>query len=457
MEFLEENENEIIRNIKLPELFIEDSFEVVNLPMNVKAIVGKLKDPNLSEALINPDKKCVQGVKFLKPDWDVGQALEWLKENIRYFEKGEIDKKIYAKELKSIDGVEIFSAGTWNGDKYTTKDLDEMVKAFEENETTVRPFLKLGHSDKQKLLESEGLPAAGWVGRIYRSGDKLLADFIDIPKKIYELIENKAYRKVSSEIYLNVKIKEKAYKYMVGAVALLGAETPGVMNLSDILARFGLKHYDSIKNYAEEFNKDNIKTYFINDNITQKGENMSTEENKELLKKLEEVEAKLEEAEKKYSTELEAKTEELKTISEAKDAAEKKIFEAEEKAKEAEMEKQVEGLVNEKVISKSMKPFAMALLKNEVDAETKKYSFKSEEDKEVSLDRYELIKEFASLAKATSDVNFEENSEEGKKEKEAELDAIEKFAKENDLSYGEAYRQYNAGKLKVEKPHVTEE
>ena len=152
-------------------------------------------------------------------------------------------------ETFNIPGVEIFSVGTWNGDEYSIEDLQGMVQAFEKHKTTVRPFLKLGHDEDQTLLQKDGYPAAGWIDRLYIAGEKLVADFSSIPKTIYQLITNKAYRNVSSEIYCNVNIGEESHKYMLGAVALLGADTPGVMNLSDILGMYTKMKSDDIRIY----------------------------------------------------------------------------------------------------------------------------------------------------------------------------------------------------------------
>lgn len=457
MDFLKENELEIIRNIKDPDLFIEDSFEVIEYPVNIKMIVGVQKDQTLLEGVLNPEKKCVQSVKFLKPDWDMESALEWLKENQKYFsDLKTLKKKVFKADLKSINGVEIFSAGTWNGDKYTVNDLDEMVKAFDETNKSIRPFLKLGHSDKQKLLEDEGLPAAGWIGKIYRKGEKLLADFIDIPNKIYELIENKAYRKVSSEVYIGVNIKDKKYKYLIGAVALLGAQTPGVMNLSDILARYGFKDYDKIKTYTDEKNDIQFKIYSFDEG----DKNMSkTEKELQLELELKQLKEKLEGTEKenkKFKSDIDKINKTIEDLKEEKLEAEKKAFEMEKKAFETETEKQVDELISSHLISKAMKPFALAILRNEEDQETKKYSIKLEKE-EKSFDRFELLKEFATLAQKTSDVNFDNNSEDGEKVDSKEEVDVEKYALENDLSYGDAYRQLYSGKLKVEKPHIIEE
>lgn len=141
---------------------------------------------------------------------------------------------------KDINGVEIFASGTWNGDAYTDKDLDTLVNAFKATKDSLKPYLKLGHSEDQTLLAEDSLPAAGWVKNIYRVGHKLLADFCDIPNKIADLIKARAYKRVSSEIFVNVNVNGKKYPYALKAVALLGGETPAVQTLDDIHALYAL-------------------------------------------------------------------------------------------------------------------------------------------------------------------------------------------------------------------------
>lgn len=335
------------------------------------------------------------------------------------------------ENLHRIQSVEIFSAGKWNGDVYSSEDLDEMVRAFEENKDHVRPFLKLGHSDEQKLLEAEGLPAAGWVENIYRKGDKLMADFYDMPSKIYQLVMKKAYRKVSCEIYVNCQIGEKKYKYLVGAVALLGAETPGVMNLDDILAQYRLMAEASKNLYAAQRETSSIKSYSFKTETVQQTE--ETEPMAKTERELE-LEAKLEAAEK---AEKEANERAAKLDADAKKFA----ADAQEKAEklfQAEIDKTVEGMVAEKAITPAMKPYVAALLGKE------KESF-SVGDK--NLTKTELVKELAKLFKAAGAVNLEESSTDSRGEENADttnMDAInaeiEKYAADNKVSYSQAYR-----------------
>lgn len=142
------------------------------------------------------------------------------------------------KHNNSIQGLEIFATGKWNGDPYSADDLDEMVRAF--GAVGFKPPLKLGHSEKQKILKGEGLPAAGWVDSIYRKGKKLLADVRDIPDTIYQLIKSRAYDRVSAEIYWNYTDSESGKKFprVLRAIALLGQDIPEVTNLKAISEMF---------------------------------------------------------------------------------------------------------------------------------------------------------------------------------------------------------------------------
>lgn len=339
------------------------------------------------------------------------------------------------KNTYSIDGVEIFSIGKWNGDEYTRDDLQSMVDAFFETKAGIRPFLKLGHDENQKLLQADGLPSAGWIERVYISGEKLVADFVDIPKKIFDLIQKKAYRKVSSEIFWNLKIGEKIYKRVLGAVALLGTDTPGVMNLNDILSMYRLNQTSGdLKIY--ENNAYELK--LIEYNLNTKGEiEMSKTENEIKLEySLNEVQTKKTELENKNSELEKANQDILKENEELKKfkiEAEKKIQDEKQKAELLEREKFVDSLVAEKLCTPSMKNYVMEL----VGEDKKEYSFN-----ENKLTKNDLIKEILKLYKAASEVNFEENSSVGNKDSKVtdeEQDAkIKKYAAENKISYGAA-------------------
>src|SRR3990167_2384230 len=139
---------------------------------------------------------------------------------------------------EDIDSQEIFSTGLWNKDQYSEGDLDGMVEAF--GKVGFKPPIKLGHSETQKLLKGEGLPAAGWVENLRRAGDKLVCDFKRVPKKIAELIKAGAWRKKSAEVYWDHLDEADSTKFprVLKAVSLLGEDIPAVTNLGDILALY---------------------------------------------------------------------------------------------------------------------------------------------------------------------------------------------------------------------------
>lgn len=145
---------------------------------------------------------------------------------------------------RDIPGVEILSVGSWHGTNcptsgcaFTTEDLDRIVADYEATKaSTFTAPLKLGHTEDQKLLQSDGLPAAGWLANLRRDGEKLLADLMKVPGKIADLIDVGAYRNRSLELEGD----------RVVGMALLGADLPAVENLDDITglykrARLSLK------------------------------------------------------------------------------------------------------------------------------------------------------------------------------------------------------------------------
>jgi len=168
--------------------------------------------------------------------------------------------KEYAN-LHSIDRVEVMATGTWKGDPYTEQDLDNMVSAF--NDLSFKPRLKLDHGS-QKI--ADGLPALGYVSKLWREGKKLVASFVDIPKTIYELIKNKAYNSVSSEVWFNRVFEGKVRPRVLTAVAFLGDKLPAVDTLKDISAMYSLpgeggelraysvEDYEPEKDYSAKIN-----------------------------------------------------------------------------------------------------------------------------------------------------------------------------------------------------------
>lgn len=325
--------------------------------------------------------------------------------------------------MKSIFAKEIFSVGTWNGDVYTAEDLDEMVKAFKAHQTTFKPPLKLGHDDKQELLQRDGYPAAGWIGNVYRQGEKLLADFIDIPNKIYELLEKGAYKNVSSEIYWDIEVNGTTYPRMLAGVALLGADVPAVLNLSDIMSYYEILA-PAKKIYADEKKQPNIKTYRFNESA--KGDAMTEQEIQQMndrLKALEAVNAENVEL-KKFKSDAEAQ---LKTSAE-------KITELQKDSEESKLDANVTEIVATRKFSAAMKPFLKALL----GSEKKEYAIGEKKDLSKKAVLEGLLDAHAECLK----LNTNEKTVGGDKipQDEAKDKAIKEYAAKNKCSYGDAYR-----------------
>lgn len=350
----------------------------------------------------------VVSCSFKKSAFDQKKASDWIAAQKFSLEPA---------DMHSIKDVEIFSTGLWNGKQIDSDTLDAIVDSFSKTQGKVRPFLKLGHDEDQKLLQSDGLPAAGWIENVRKVGSKLVADFVDIPKKIYQLIKNNAYRKVSCEIYNNIEIDGKAYPKLLGAVALLGADLPGVLNLNDILSMYCTPR-DTMA--VEKFAAKEKAVIIISNNNHKDGAKMPEQD----------VE--------KFKLELAAKDAEIEKYKNEAAEAQKKVLDAAKASQAAKADAFVSQLQSDKICSKAMAPLVRALVGEEMDA----YSIEGKE-----LSKAELVKAVLEGAIAAGKVNFTEttkNTTDFSDDK--NLDAkIEKYASENKVTYGAAYRAVTKG------------
>ena len=284
-------------------------------------------------------------------------------------EKTETTARKHAVEQTfNLNGVEIFSTGIWNGDRYNVKDLDNMVSNFDN--VGFEPPVKIGHNEEQPELK-DGQPALGYVDKIYTVGSKLLADFKELPQKVYEAIKRGNYKRVSSEIYWKYRADDKSFNRVLKAVALLGAEIPAVTNLESIT---GL--------YEKEVGTGDVKLHYNG----------------------------------KESEIMEEKHENLVPVEEHEKALEDLRLEKEEVIKEFAIHKQELKKQQIATYMKELKDEGKVLpaYSNEVEAllstatDEKVYKF-SQEDKEVELSQYELVQKiFSNLPKV---VEFAELSE----------------------------------------------
>ena len=307
-------------------------------------------------------------------------------------------RKHAVEQTFNLNGVEIFSTGIRNGVRYSKEDLDNMVSNFDD--VGFEPPVKIGHNEEQPELK-DGQPALGYVDKIYTVGSKLLADFKELPKKVYEAIKRGNYKRVSSEIYWNYRADDKSFNRVLKAVALLGAEIPAVTNL------------DSITGLYKEVGTGDVKLHYNG----------------------------------KESEIMEEKHENLVPVEEHEKALEDLRLEKEEVIKEFAAHKQ--ELKKQQIVTymKELKDEGKVLpaYSNEVEAllstatDEKVYKF-SQDDKEVELSQFELVQKiFSNLPKV---VEFAELSENDTKNYEvvdydnagAEVDRRVKIYLEKDLA-----------------------
>lgn len=278
----------------------------------------------------------------------------------------------------SLNGIEVFAAGQWNDDIYTVNDIDDIVTAFHATKELSKPYIKLGHSDRQTLLSSDELPAAGWITNAYRRGEKLLIDVVGIPRKIYELIKAGGYKRVSSELYINSKWGGRLWPKLLKAVAFLGGETPAVNTLEDIHALYS--DAETAKAYSVQKSEWQVKTYQFTKN-EQEEQDMTLEEAQKALgkaegdrdaalKKLAEAEAKVKslESDKKALENSKAESDKRVMDSEAKLAS----FEA--KAKKDRIESKVSKAIEDRKILPAQKDLFVTLFSNLPETKERKFS-----------------------------------------------------------------------------------
>ena len=353
-----------------------------------------------------------------------------------------VEKKNYdLPQTFDVLDVEIFSAGKPKGHVYSDVDIEEIVKGFSETKSELKPYLKLGHDYNKKdvsFSSVSGMPAVGWVENLRKVGKKIVADFKQVPKKVYELIKAQAYKRVSSEIFWNIEVNGKKYNRLLKAVSLLGADTPAVGNLDDIIALY--KSDSEVQEYQFDIENNKIKEVNYQDNTkTKKKEEQRMAELDELKKE-----------NKKYQEDLKKSEDEKKVAEDKAKVAEDEKKEAEKgkkvaedelgKKKDAETKAEATATVEKLIADGHWYPadkdtLVAKFIADRSMSEVKKYKIGEEE---------KTFEEFFinALSKFTVDLNTAEISETGdvtsKKDNLATKNKAEKYAKDNNVSYTEA-------------------
>jgi hypothetical protein len=194
----------------------------------VKALEGK---EGVSEpyALCNWMKSEGKGYFAHGEAFDVGAAAREFADQQR--QKGAAGEIILPK-------IHLMTEGPWQGNWYGPREFDEMIANFRRFSSGSDPLVEnpavIGHEEDQ--LEFTGLPAVGWIKRLYREGPELYCDASQVFPDIADLIEAGAYKHVSPEIYPPDKLPEgvPARGHMLRRVAFLGGELPHIKQLADL-------------------------------------------------------------------------------------------------------------------------------------------------------------------------------------------------------------------------------
>ncbi len=381
-----------------------------------------------------------------KAGWKKDKEGNWVKTetqgNLNAMELAILEAYSQTYELKD---VEVFGKGTWKGNKITDKDLDDIVNNTNEIIDKLKPKVKLGHGDKQDLLRKTGLPAGGWITKLKRAGDKILVNIKEVPKVLYQLIKNGAYKRISSEIlvgYTEPSTKKK-YNKVLSAIAFLGADLPAVTNLKDIAALYDFNEDANLIIYekmTKKVDKKRKEVYVMPGKVT-----ITEIENKKYVavEDYEKIEKEKEASDKEK--------EEVKGFKEKFEAEEKKSKEAEEKLGKISKEKretEIKTFIDDHCSDKDMrflpkqKEVLMALVESTSDEKKIKFTV---DDKETKLSQRELLEKFIELQPNFSDSIFaelskgEEEEEEGKDKLSPEEKKVQKYMDDHEkATYREA-------------------
>ncbi len=322
--------------------------------------------------------------------------------------------------------VEVLATGVHHGDEYTEAHLDDMVNNFAILSEIIKPPVKLGH-DKSSINDNQ--PALGWIKALRRNGSKLIATFTDVPNVVMEAIKAVKYRRVSSEVYYNLKHSGKIYKRVLAAVSLLGSAIPEVKDLQDLQA-FLSQSTSPIEDGS--FEEIRVYSYDVDNEGSRQDNKKGASDMDELNDakvKLSEASVKLAESEAK-NTKSEA---ELKELREKVEATEKAHAEKAKTAHADELKTFCEGQVK----SGHMTPAARDAIVNGMD----KHVYSEDSGYGISFDAFKAFME-----KQGKVIDASEKGVDGEKKEEfttaaEELDAKSlKHAAEHKVSYAEAKR-----------------
>jgi hypothetical protein len=380
-------------------------------------------------------------------------------------EKGQQDgDKTYA-----LKDVAIFATGEYKKKKWTLKHLRQIKANYDKFKGKITPPLKIGHGVQPKIdtrKSKSEQPAAGWVTALRLKGNKLYADLANIPKVVYDLLVKKAYKRLSSEIYIDFKDDTgKNHGPALAAVALLGTSPPAIKSLPEIDARYA--------ELAEENETETVEFALVQDLIlaeaasgsdaedTEGGlEDMADEERDQELseeeaedsptgsEKPDEKEEKPDEKEEtSESTDTESPDPNIAKLLSENSALRERVQQLEQAFKDEQREKRH---IEEKALVEKLKEDGRLLPANEVDiyrlfdayaddSKPVKFAEKADDgtEREVETTAYKLFR--AHLEKLPQVVDYSERSPASESARPGKASSDKKSKGEPDLDVGETW------------------
>ena len=268
-------------------------------------------------------------------------------------------------------------------------------------------------------------------------------DIKEVPKVLYQLIKNGAYKRISSEILdnYNEPSTKKIYKKILSAIAFLGADLPAVTNLKDIAALYdadedaNLIIYERVENkQIDKINKIKKEVYIMPGSKVK-----ITELNGEKFVSVEDFEK------------LNKETEENKDYKEKFESEQKKTKETQGQLDKITSEKrtaEIKSFIDTNCSETNMrflpkqKDIMMTLIESASDEKKIKFTV---EGKETEISQRNLLEKFIELQPNFSDSIFaelskgEEEKEEGKDKLTPEEKKVQEYMdKHKDVSYRDA-------------------
>lgn len=118
--------------------------------------------------------------------------------------------------------IEIFRAGDY-GEKgtYNEKEISQIAEDYD-------PAV---HEAPVTIDHAQSGPAFGWVEKVYKNGNMLIARLRNLNEKFVDLVKNGSFKKRSIELYKKLEATGRPY---LRALSFLGAKPPEVKGLADI-------------------------------------------------------------------------------------------------------------------------------------------------------------------------------------------------------------------------------